>query len=202
MDPVEAGGTLLLEAVGVTLSPGSTGQMAAVYSGLIQTSDCIAGFAVTSAVGTGVVSVAPLVGGTIAGPSYTLTAGAQYTLRMRLHCPDVERIDQWYRVVGDAGLVEFGGGGTVAQGLIQMEIEQFVDGVGSTPYTLYDGAAGYVPATYTVAVANSINLIGTIRSFYLKGLGTGWVTSTVPGGNLDGTNAAAGHAGGCLGNAT
>jgi hypothetical protein len=54
--------------------------------------------------------------------------------------------------------------------------------VGSTPYVLYDGAAGYLPATYTVAVASSINLIGTVRSFYLKGLGTGWVSSTVPGG--------------------
>jgi hypothetical protein len=182
LDAVEAGGTLLLEAVGVTLSPGSTGTLAAVFSGLIQTSDCIAGFAVTSAMGTGVVSVAPLVQGVVAGPSYTLTAGAQYTLRMRLHCPDVERLDQWYRVVGDAGVVAYGGGGTVAQGSIQMEIEQFVDGEGSKPAVLYDGAAGYLPATYTVAAANSINLIGTIRSFFLKGLGTGWVTSTVPGG--------------------
>ena len=184
LDAVEAGGTLLLEAVGVALSPGSTGTLAAVFSGTIQTSNCIAGFAVSSAVGTGVVSVAPLVQGVVAGPSYTLTAGAQYTLRMRLHCPDVERLEQWYRVVGDAGPVAYGGGGTVAQGLIQMEIEQFVDGVGSAPVVLYDGAAGYLPAAYTVAAASSINLIGTIRSFFLKGLGTGWVTSTVPGGTI------------------
>ena len=184
IDAIEAGGTLLLEAVGVTLSPGSTGTLAAVFSGVIQTSNCIAGFAVTSATGTGVVSVAPLVQGMVAGPSYTLTAGAQYTLRMRLHCQEVERLDQWYRVVGDAGLVAYGGGGAVAQGLIQMEIEQFVDGVGSTPYVIYDGAVGYLPATYTVAAASSINLIGTIRSFFLKGLGTGWVKSTVPGGAI------------------
>jgi len=181
LDAVEAGGTLLLEAVGVTLSPGSTGTLAGVFSGVVQTSNCRAGFQVTSAEGTGAVSIAPLVGGVVAGPAYALTAGAQYTLRLRLHCPDVERIDQWYRVVGDAGLVAYGGGGTVATGLVQMEIEQFVDGVGSTPVVLYDGAAGYVPATYTVAVASSINLIGSIRSFYLKGLGTGWASSTVPG---------------------
>ena len=58
----------------------------------------------------------------------------------------------------------YGGGGTVAQGLIQMEIEQFVDGVGSTPVVLYGGSMGYAPGTYTVAAASSINLIGTIRA--------------------------------------
>jgi hypothetical protein len=182
LDAVEAGGTLLLEAAGVTLSPGSTGTLAAVFDGAIQTSNCIAGFAVTAAMGTGAVSISALVQGAVAGPAYALTAGSQYTLRMRIYCPDVERIDQWYRVVGDAGLVAYGGGTTVAQGRIAMEIEQFVDGVGSIPYVLYDGAAGYLPATYTVAAANSLNLIGTIRSLFLKGLGTGWVSSTVPGG--------------------
>jgi hypothetical protein len=111
IDPIEAGGTLLLEAVGVVLSPGSTGTMAGVYSGVVQSADCVAGFQVTSAAGTGAVSVAPLVQGVVAGPSYTLAAGTQYTLRMRLQCPEVERLAQWYRVAGDAGLVGYGGGG-------------------------------------------------------------------------------------------
>ena len=181
LDAVEAGGTLLLEAVGVTLSPGSTGTLAAVFSGAIQSSNCVAGFQVTSATGTGAVSVAPLVLGAVAGPSYTLTAGSQYTLRMRIFCPEVERVDQWYRVVGDAGPVAYGGGGTSAPGRVEMEIEQFVDGVGSTPVVLYDGAIGYAPSTYTVVAANSINLIGSIRSFFLKGLGTGWVSSIASG---------------------
>ena len=181
-DAVEAGGTLLLEAVGVTLSPGSTGTVAAVFSGVVESSNCVAGFQVTSASGTGVVSIAPLVQGTVAGPSYTLTAGSQYTLRVRLHCPEVERITQGYRVVGDSGLVAYGGGGVVAMANVQMEVEPFVDGVSGMPYVLYDGAVGYVPGSYTVAAASSVNLIGSIRSFFLKGLGTGWVSSTVPGG--------------------
>ena len=181
-EQVEAGGTLLLEAVGVVLSPGSTGTVAAVFSGAVETSNCVAGFQVTAAMGTGVVSVAPLIHGAVAGSSYTLTAGSEYTLRIRLHCPEVERITQAYRVVGDSGLVEYGGGGIVAQALVEMEIEQFVDGVGSAPVVLYDGSMAYAPGTYTVAAASSINLIGTIRSFFLKGLGTGWVVSTPPGG--------------------
>ena len=181
IDQVEAGGTLLLEAVGVVLSPGSTGTVAAVYSGMIESSNCIAGFAVTSAQGTGVVSVAPLVQGVVAGPSYVLTAGYQYTLRMRLFCPEVERVRQWYRSAGDSGVVAYGGGGVIAPGRVQIEVEQFVDGVAGTPYVLYDGAAGFLPAAYTVAAASSVNLIGTISSFYLKGLGTGWVSSLAPG---------------------
>jgi hypothetical protein len=181
-DAVEAGGTLLLEAVGVTLSPGSTGTVAAVFSGVVESSNCVAGFQVTSATGNGVVSITPLVQGAVAGPSYTLTAGGQYTLRVRLHCPEVERITQGYRVVGDSGLVAYGGGGVVATANVQMEVEPFVDGVSGMPYVLYDGAVGYVPGSYTVAAASSVNLIGTIRSFFLKGLGTGWVSSTVPGG--------------------
>jgi hypothetical protein len=182
IDSVEAGGTLLLEAVGVTLSPGSTGTVGAVYSGVVQSSDCVAGFQVNSAQGTGVVSIAPLVEGQVAGPSYTLAAGYQYTLRMRLYCPEVERITQWYRVVGDEGLMSFGGGGGIATGRVQMEVQPFLDGVGGTPYVLYDGAVGYLPGSYIVAAASSVNLIGTIRSFFLKGLGTGWVSSTAPGG--------------------
>jgi hypothetical protein len=53
IDPVEMGGTLLLEAVGVTLSPGSTGVVAAFLLGLGTQASCIAGFQVTAAVGTG-----------------------------------------------------------------------------------------------------------------------------------------------------
>jgi hypothetical protein len=184
IDPIEAGGTLLMEAVGVVLSPGSTGTVAGVYSGVVQSAECVAGFQVTSAAGTGVVSVAPLVQGVVAGPSYTLTAGTQYTLRMRLQCPEVERLAQWYRAVGDSGLVGYGGGGAAAMGQAQMEIQPFVDGVAGTPVVLYDGGVGYIPATYVVAAASSVNLIGTMRSFFLKGLGTEWISSIAPGGSF------------------
>jgi len=184
IDPIEAGGTLLLEAVGVVLSPGSTGTMAGVYSGVVQSAECVAGFQVTSAAGTGAVSVAPLVQGVVAGPSYTLAAGTQYTMRMRLQCAEVERLAQWYRVAGDAGLVGYGGGGSAAMGQVQMEIQPFVDGVAGTPVALYDGGVGFLPATYLVAAASSVSLIGTIRSFFLKGLGTEWVSSIAPGGSF------------------
>jgi hypothetical protein len=173
-----------MEAVGVALSPGSTGTVAAVFTGAVQSSNCVAGFQVTSATGTGAVSVAPLVQGVVAGASYALSATSLYTLRVRFFCPEVERIEQWYRVVGDSGLVAYGGGGVVAMGRVEMEIQPFVNGVGATPVVLYDGAVGFVPGTYTVAAASSVNLIGTMRSFFLKGLGTGWVESVAAGAAL------------------
>jgi len=182
-DAVEAGGTLLLEVTGVILSPGSTGTIAGVYSGSAQSTDCAAGFAVTSAVGTGAVSIAPLVQGVVAGASYTLSAAYQYTFRLRLHCPEIERITQGYRVAGDAGLMQFGGGGIVATARLLMEVEQSIDGVTGTPYVLYDGTIGYVPASYLVVAASSVNLIGNIRSIFMKSLGSGWVVSTQTGGS-------------------
>ena len=182
IDTVEAGGVLLLEAVGVNLSLGSVGTIAGVYNGVVSSAECVAGFAVTAATGTGVVSVAPLVQGVVAGETFALDAAQQYTMRVRLYSPEVERVTQTYRVVGDAGLVALGGGGVVAAGRAVLEIEEFVDGVGGTPVTLYDGAVGALPGALVVTAASSVNLIGTIRSLFMKGLGTGWVASTPMGG--------------------
>lgn len=137
----------------MNLSPGSTGTLAGIYAGGVQASDCVAGFAVTAAVGTGVVSIAPLVQGAVAGPSFTLNPAHQYTVRTRMYCPEVERGSQAYRIAGDAGVVVYGGGGGVAQGRVLMEIEEFADGVGGVPLVLYDGTVGFLPGSYVVTAA-------------------------------------------------
>ena len=53
LDPIEMGGTLLLEAVGVKLSPGSTGILAGFFTGLETAANCTAGFQATAQQGTG-----------------------------------------------------------------------------------------------------------------------------------------------------
>jgi hypothetical protein len=63
-----------------------------------------------------------------------------------------------------------------------MEIQEFVNGVGATPVTLYDGAVTYLPGVCMVVPASSINLIGTMRAVNLTNLGSGWVVSTPPNG--------------------
>jgi hypothetical protein len=182
IDPVEMGGTLLLEAVGVTLSPGSTGVVAAFYAGPGSQSDCTAGFQVTTAEGTGAVTVQPLIEGTAAGTTYSVNSANQYTLRARVHCPDCERTLSIYRSFGDSGAITFGGQSGVSPAKLQLEIQEFVDGVGGIPVTLYDGAVTSLPAACNVIPASSINLIGTMRAISLASLGSGWVVSTPPSG--------------------
>ena len=182
IDPIELGGTLLLEAVGVTLSPGSTGLIAGLYAGLLTQPGCIAGFQVTAAVGTGAVTVQPIILGAVAGSSYASNPANQYTLRLRVHSPECERELAIYRSFGDSGAITMGGQTNLSPGLIQMEIQEFVDGVGGTPVTLYDGAVSSLLPTCTVVAASSINLIGTMCALNLTNLGSGWVVSTPPSG--------------------
>ncbi len=182
IDPIEMAGTLLLETVGVALAPGSTGILAGFFSGLMTAPNCIAGLQAKAAVGTGVVTLQPIVQGSATGTPFALNPAIQYTLRVRVHCPENNRVQSVYYSFGDSGLISAGGGGAVAPGKIQIEIQEFVDGVGGTPITLYDGAVTYLPGVCFVAPASSINLIGTMRAVYLTNLGSGWVVSTPPSG--------------------
>jgi len=181
-DPVEMGGTLLLEAVGVTLSQGSTGVLAGFFVGTDTQAMCIAGFKATAQQGTGVVTLQPLVQGSAVGTIYTLNPANQYTLRVRVHCVENERELAVYRSFGDSGAITYGGQWNAAPANLHLEIQPFVDGVGGMPVTLYDGAIASLPGVCNVVAASSINLTGTMRALHLTNLGSGWVVSTPPGG--------------------
>ena len=183
LDPVEMGGTLLLEAVGVTLSPGSTGVLAGFFIGMNSQSSCVAGFLAAAQQSTGAVTLQPLIDGTPAGTAYAINPANQYTLRTRVHCAEMERALSVYRSFGDSGAITLGGQTNLSPGKLQLEIQEFVNGVAGMPVTLYDGAIPAVPATCTLAAASSINLIGTMRAIDLTNLGSGWVVSTPPGGS-------------------
>ena len=176
-DPVEAGGVLLLEALGVTLVPGSSGVVAGLYNTGFATGGCAAGFQITSAAGTGAPSVQALVEGVATGPAVSWNPAAVYNLRARVWSAEALRVAQAYRVAGDSGTMLFGATTNTAKGRVLLELQEFVDGVGSVPVVLYDGAVGYLPDTFQAAAASSVNLIGTIRGINLNNLGTGWVQS-------------------------
>jgi hypothetical protein len=182
VDPVEMGGTLLLEAVGVCLLPGSAGVLAGFFVGYDTQSACIAGFQVMAADGTGAVSVQPLINGVVTGTSYAINSANQYTLRLRVHCPEDERALAVYRSFGDSGAITLGGQTNECPAKIQMEIQEFVSGVGGMPVTLYDGEVASMPPACSLVAASSINLIGIMRSIHLTNLGSGWVVSTPPSG--------------------
>ena len=182
LNPVEMGGTLLLEAVGVTLSPGSTGILAAFYIGVDNQTACTAGFQATAQQGTGAVSLQPMIQGTPAGTSYAVNPANQYTLRVRVHCAENQRELAIYRSFGDNGAIAYGGQWNTAPGKLQLEIQEYVNGVAGMPVTLYDGSVASLPGSCVVVAASSINLIGTMRAMHLTNLGSGWVVSTPPGG--------------------
>jgi hypothetical protein len=181
LDPVEMGGTLLLEAEGVTLSPGSTGILAGFFTGGEDTAGCTVGFQVTAQQGTGAVSLQPFIQGTPAGTTFAVNPANQYTLRARVHCPECIRAQEIYRSFGDNGPISAGGEWNLSPGKVQLEVQEFANGVGAMPVTLYDGAIVNVPGSCTVVAASSLNLIGSMRAINLSNLGSGWVVSTPPG---------------------
>ena len=182
LNPVELGGTLLLEAVGVTLSSGSIGTLAGFFVGMDTQAACIAGFEATAQQGTGAVTLQPLIQGSPVGTTYTINPANQYTLRIRVHCVENERELAVYRSFGDSGQITYGGEWNAASGSVHLEIQQFVDGVGGMPVTLYDGMIASLPGACNVVAASSISLTGSMRALNLTNLGSGWVVSTPPNG--------------------
>ena len=182
LDPIETGGTLLLELVGVTLSLGSTGILGGFFNGLPTSAGCTAGFKVAAALGTGNVTLQPFIMGAAAGASFAVNPANQYTLRMRIHSPECYRAPAIYYAYGDNGPISAGGAWNLTPGDIQMEVQEFVNGVGATPVTLYDGAIASLPAPCTLIPVSSINMIGTVRAINLTNLGSGWVVCTPPSG--------------------
>ena len=183
IDPVELGGTLLLEATGVSLAPGSTGILAGFFVGMMTLPACTAGIQVTSQQGTGAVSVQPIVQGAANGTTYAINSANQYTLRIRVHCPEIERASAIYRSSGNSGAISYGGQWSFAPAKLQFEIQEFVNGVAGMPVTLYDGAIASVPGACMVVAARSINQQGTMRTLSLSNLGSGWVVSTLANGS-------------------
>jgi hypothetical protein len=183
LNPIEMGGTLLLELVGVTLSSGSTGILGGFFNGSQTVSGCTAGIQATAQVGTGNVTLQPIVMGTAAGTTIALNSANEYTLRLRIRCPESYRVGAMYYSYGDSGLIGEGGAWVAAPGNLQIEVQEFADGVGATPVTIYEGALANLPAPCNLIPVSSINLIGTVRAINLTNLGSGWVVSTPPGGS-------------------
>jgi len=173
------GGTLAMEAAGVTLENGSAGVLAGFFVGDNTQPTCTAGFQVTAQQGTGSVSIQPLVLGSAVGAAYSLDSSKKYSLRVRVHCPECQRGTALYRSFDDFGAVAIGGDWNAAPADLQFEIQEFVNGVAGMPVTLYEGRISDLPAICAVVAANSISLCGSMRAFNVTQLGSGWVT-TIP----------------------
>jgi hypothetical protein len=183
LDPVEMGGTLMLEAAGVSLAAGSTGILPGFFTGPMTLAGCTAGFQATSASGNGAVTLQPVMLGTPTGSAFAINSANQYTLRIRVHCPEAYRSLATYQSYDGASVSSYGGSWNGAPAKLLFEIQEFVDGVASMPVVLLDGALDSLPGFCSIAAVSSLNLQGSMRSLSLYDLGSGWVTTALGSGN-------------------
>jgi hypothetical protein len=123
---------------------------------------------------------------------FTPVAGHLYTLRLRLHCVEMQRVPQRYYCMVDGIIQGFGSASGVAAPM-DLVFDVVDEGAASnTPATvLYDSAAASgmgavpnTPATCAFVVANATQLFGAVGSASVTRPGSLWVVSTLPTGAL------------------
>jgi hypothetical protein len=192
LDALELGGSIVVQLGGVILASASAGMLAGVYQGAALLANCFAGFRVRQSVsGTGGVTViVPVVNGVEVGTVFTPQSGHAYTLRLRLHCVEMQRVPQRYYCMVDGVVQGFGSASGIAAP-VDLVFELVDEGAASnTPATvLYDSAAvgGTVsgaPSTCAFVAVNSIQLFGSVSSVSVTRPGSLWVVSTLPSGTV------------------
>jgi hypothetical protein len=184
IDQVELGGSLVVEAGNVQLTSPSNGVLCGLYSGSTQRANCFAGYNVRQSAGATVLT--PFINGAEAGTTYTLLSGHSYTLRIRLHSPEMQRVLQTYYARVDGSIQAFGGG-LVSSPISLVFDLQDLGNASNTPATiLYDGAvAGAImssPASCSFAAVDSVELTGSVGFYTVTQTGSTWIVSTLPGG--------------------
>ena len=134
IDAVELGGSLVIEAGSLQLGGASAGVVCGLYSGATQSANCFVGYNVRQS-GRATV-VVPFVNGVEVGTVFTLLEGHIYTLRIRLHCVEIQRVLQSYYAMVD-GVVQLFGGGSVAA---PMSVVFELQGLGAAFEYAGDGA--------------------------------------------------------------
>ena len=178
---VELGGSLVFEAGGVQFGSVTQGILNGIYSGAIQAYNCVAGFQISQE--SGATQIAALISGAAAGSAFTAVAGHMYTLRLRVSCNEMQRMEQAYNSIGNGGPQTYGGIYVPAAGSVELEVQDVTNGVASAPVLLYSGTISNLTPVAPMALLNSANLQCSIASFEILQQGPVWVMSTPPGGS-------------------
>jgi hypothetical protein len=180
IDPMELGGTLVIEAGSLQLGGASDGIVCGLYSGTTQSANCFVGYNVRQSGGNTV--AVPFVNGAEVGTVFTLVQGHIYTLRIRLHCVEAQRVLQTYYAMVDGAVQAFGGGLVVAPMSVVFELQD-LGAASNTPATvLYDGSVASSPASCSFVAVNSVQLFGSMGYCRVTQTGSAWVVSTLPSG--------------------
>ncbi len=181
VDEVEMGGVLLIEAAGLQVQAATEGYIAGFCSGDVQLGNLFAGFHVKAT--DGALSITPVVEGAEAGAGVALVSGHTYTLRLRFHCKDVQRVLQSYYVSNGNASQSFGGGLISAGGDLLLDVQETTGGTPQPPITLYAGSVAAAPSSCTLVAIDSVDFIGSLASITLQATGNVWATSTPSGAN-------------------
>ncbi len=186
LDAIEVSGSVVVQLGGVLLNAASDGMLGGMYEGTPVLANCFAGFRVRQSSGATV--LVPVVNGAEVGTVFTPVAGHAYTLRLRLHCVEMQRVMQRYYCMVD-GVVQGFGSASGVSAPMDVVFELVDEGAASnTPATvLYDSAAAGVPlpdtpATCTLVAVNATQMFGSVASVSVTRPGSLWVVSTLPSG--------------------
>jgi len=187
LDQVEIGGALVLEVGSVSINPASQGVLCGLYSGTINIANCFAGFNVRQVSGATVMT--PMINGVEVGTPFNVHVGHAYTLRIRIHCPELQRQLQTYYATADGVLESFGGDAITAPATLVFDLID-LGASSNTPATiLYDGSAqapiASTPAVCTFAVVNVAQIFGSIGYTKVTQTGSSWAVSTLPSGAVE-----------------
>jgi hypothetical protein len=122
------------------------------------------------------------VNGAAVGTVFTMLEGHVYTLRIRLHCVEAQRVLQTYYAMVDGIVQAFGGGLVTAPMSVVFELQD-LGASSNTPATvLYDGSVVSSPSSCSFVAVNSIQLIGSMGYCRVTQTGSALVASTLPSG--------------------
>jgi len=180
IDTVELGGSLVIEAGSLQLGGASAGVVCGLYSGATLSANCFVGYNVRQSGGATV--VVPFLNGGEVGTVFTLLQRHIYTLRIRLHCVEIQRVLQTYYAMVDGAVQAFGGGIVAAPMSVVFELQD-LGASSNTPATvLYDGSVVSSPASCNFVAVNSVQLIGSMGYCRVTQTGSPWVVSILPSG--------------------
>lgn len=184
LDVVEMGGSLVIEAGNVIIDTASQGILCGLYVGPVLTANCFAGYSIRQSSGSTVLTA--LINGVETGATFPIQTGHIYTLRIRLHCPELQRAPQTYYTMVDGILESFGGGAVTAPMTLVFDLIDLGASSNTPAIVLYDGTALApvlnTPAVCTFAAVDCTQIFGSIGYVTVTQTGSAWVTSTLPSG--------------------
>ena len=176
LDALELGGTVALELDEVLLNPGSDGVLGGLYTGPTARVHCLAGFNVRQANGNTMIT--PMLAGVEVGASLTVLAGHAYTLRLRVHCAELERLRQTFYTLVNGAVELFGGDLLLAEAAVVFEVRDAGESSNTPVTVLYEGALLNVVPSAVFAAVDSVQMFGSIGAVRLTRTGTVWMTGT------------------------